>query len=151
MKRVRIDGRPLPAMTVGTVQLGMDYGIANESGKPDEKLLAECPYLYYYNFSKENQTGYERVNGTNWYYEARFWSGMPDLNLDSDAVFDEITKITKFWNDRGVDGFRLDAVTSYYTDNNEKNIEFMTKLKKNIVVFYNIWYNHHVVVGNLFS
>lgn len=106
--------------------------IYDESGKPDEKLLAECPYLYYYNFSKENQTGYERVNGTNWYYEARFWSGMPDLNLDSDAVFDEITKITKFWNDRGVDGFRLDAVTSYYTDNNEKNIEFMTKLNSMI-------------------
>ena len=36
MKRVNTGGRPLPAMTVGTVQLGMDYGIANESGKPDE-------------------------------------------------------------------------------------------------------------------
>ena len=36
MKHVSIDGRHLPAMTIGTVQLGMDYGIANESGKPDE-------------------------------------------------------------------------------------------------------------------
>ncbi len=98
------------------------------NGNPDEKLLGECPYLYYYNFAKEKQTGYEKVNGTNWYYEARFWSGMPDLNLDNEAVFDEITEIVKFWTARGVDGFRLDAVTSYYTDNNEKNIEFMTKL-----------------------
>ncbi len=37
MKRVNTGGRPLPAMTVGTVQLGMDYGIANDSGKPDEE------------------------------------------------------------------------------------------------------------------
>ncbi len=102
--------------------------IYDANGNPDEKLLAECPYLYYYNFAKENQTGFEKVNGTNWYYEARFWSGMPDLNLDNEAVFGEITEIIKFWTDRGVDGFRLDAVTSYYTDNNEKNIEFMTKL-----------------------
>ena len=102
--------------------------IYDANGKPVEKLLSDCPYLYYYNFSQEKQTGYEKVNGTNWYYEARFWSGMPDLNLDNEAVFDEITEIVKFWTDRGVDGFRLDAVTSYYTDNNEKNIEFMTKL-----------------------
>ena len=29
-----------------------------------------------------------------------------------------------FWLDRGVDGFRLDAVTSYYTDNPEAGIDF---------------------------
>ena len=44
------------------------------------------------------------------YYEARFWSGMPDLNLDSPVVREEIQKIASFWFERGVDGFRLDAV-----------------------------------------
>ena len=93
---------------------------------------ADCPYLYYYNFSNEPQTGYEKLAGTNWYYEARFWSGMPDLNLDNDMVKEEIADITQFWIDRGVDGFRLDAVTSYYTDNDTSNIEFMTWLNDTI-------------------
>ncbi len=99
---------------------------------PIPELLAECPYLYYYNFSREKQAGFEKLGGTEWYYEARFWSGMPDLNLDNDKVKEEIAQITKFWIDRGVDGFRLDAVTSYYTENDPKNIEFMTWLNDTI-------------------
>ena len=101
--------------------------IYTENGDPIAELQSECPYLYYYNFSRDQQTGYEKVNGTEWYYEARFWSGMPDLNLDNEEVFNEIKGITQFWTDRGVDGFRLDAVAYYYTDDNEKNIEFMTR------------------------
>jgi glycosidase len=102
------------------------------SGNAIEDLVDKCPYLYYYNFSKDNQSGYEKVAGTDWYFEARFWSGMPDLNLDDDMVKEEISDITKFWLDRGVDGFRLDAVTSYYTDNDTSNIEFMTWLNDTV-------------------
>ncbi len=40
-----------------------------------------CPYFGYYNFSRTQQDGYAPLEGTNWYYEARFWSEMPDLNL----------------------------------------------------------------------
>ena len=43
---------------------------------------------------------------------------MPDLNLQSEAVRGEIDKVTSFWLDRGVDGFRLDAVI-YYNNNNQ--------------------------------
>nr|WP_297709119.1 alpha-amylase family glycosyl hydrolase [uncultured Butyrivibrio sp.] len=99
---------------------------------PIATLQDECPYLYYYNFSKDKQAGFEKVNGSDWYYEARFWSGMPDLNLDNDKVKEEISDITKFWIDRGVDGFRLDAVTSYYTDNDTKNTEFLTWLNDTV-------------------
>lgn len=99
---------------------------------PIEALEKECPYLYYYTFTQDQKTGYEKVNGTNWYYEARFWSEMPDLNLDCEKVREEISDITAFWLDKGVDGFRLDATTYYYTDNNEKNIEFMTWLNDTV-------------------
>ncbi len=109
-----------------------DNGDASDSFAPVKELQEECPYLYYFNFSKEKQAGFERLNGTEWYYEARFWSGMPDLNLDNPKVKEEIADITKFWIDRGVDGFRLDAVTSYYTDNDTKNIEFMTWLNDTV-------------------
>ena len=83
-----------------------------------------CPYFDYYNFTRKQEFGYAPVEGTNWFYEARFWSEMPDLNLDNKAVRNEIKDIVSFWLDKGVDGFRLDAVTSYHTDRLEENIAF---------------------------
>ena len=88
--------------------------------------LSICPYAGYYNFTKSGASGYEKLEGSDWYYEARFWSGMPDLNLDNDAVKEEIKEITNFWLSRGVDGFRLDATTSYYTGNDKATIDFLT-------------------------
>lgn len=89
-----------------------------------------CPYFDYYHFSREFQSGYEKLPDTNWYYEARFWDQMPDLNLDSEQVRNEIVSIMKFWLDHGTDGFRLDAVTSYYTGDPEKNTAFLRWLSE---------------------
>ena len=95
----------------------------------EEPSAADCPYVEYYHFSKEAQSGYALLSGTEWYYEAQFWEGMPDLNLDSEAVRGEISAILRFWLERGVDGFRLDAVTSYYTGDQSSNLAFLTWLK----------------------
>ena len=89
-----------------------------------EPSVDYCPYFDYYNFSREPKDGYVPLEGTNWYYEARFWDGMPDLNLSSDAVRDEIRQVVQFWLDKGVDGFRLDALTSYYTEDTNASIGF---------------------------
>jgi glycosidase len=43
------------------------------------------------------------------HYYGLFWSGMPDLNLESPAVREEMLAAMRFWLDRGVDGFRIDA------------------------------------------
>ncbi len=93
-----------------------------EGAEPD---ASECPYVDYYNFAKEQNGGYCELEGTDWYYEAQFWSEMPDLNWDNDAIKAEFEQITKFWLDQGIDGFRLDAVKEFYTGNNEKNIEIL--------------------------
>lgn len=54
---------------------------------------------------------------------------MPDLNLSSENVRAEIKNIMKYWLiDYNVDGFRLDAVTSYYTGNLQGNIDFLAWL-----------------------
>ncbi len=37
MKCMDVGGKKLSAMTIGTVQLGMNYGIANTGGKPDQE------------------------------------------------------------------------------------------------------------------
>lgn len=94
----------------------------------------KCPYLKYYHFIKDDtdRTGYAKLSGTDYAYEARFWEGMPDLNLDQQKVRNEIAKVTQYWTDLGVDGFRLDATTSYYTGQNSKNIGFMTWLDKTV-------------------
>ncbi|MDE5897086.1 MAG: alpha-amylase [Clostridia bacterium] len=94
--------------------------------KNGETTGENAKYIEYYNFSQSSQTGYNQVNGANWYYESRFDKIMPDLNLDSSVVREEIKSIFEFWlKDMDCDGFRLDAVTSYYTGNVQKNVEFL--------------------------
>ena len=107
-------------------------GITFEDGEYSASFYIDCPKLSYYNFANEQLAGYEPLPGTEYFYEARFWSGMPDLNLDSDAVRREIADITGFWLEHGVDGFRLDAVTYYYTGNDSANIDFMTWLNDTV-------------------
>ena len=85
-------------------------------------------YGDYYNFNMEGGKGYTKVANSLFYYESQFDSGMPDLNLDSVKVRQEIKNIIKFWLDLGCDGFRLDAVTSYYTGDIDKNVEFLSWL-----------------------
>ena len=89
-----------------------------------------CPYMPFYHFSREAQDGYAPLGESGWYYEARFWSEMPDLNLDDPGVRNEIFYVLAYWLDHGADGFRLDAVTSYYTGNPEANREFLRWLKE---------------------
>jgi glycosidase len=50
-------------------------------------------------------------------YCGYFSHTMPDLNMNNPAVFDEIVAISKFWIDKGVEGFRLDAVLHLFGDN----------------------------------
>ena len=94
-----------------------------EGAEPDE---TECPFAGYYNFSKESKSGYFKVPNTDWYYEAQFWSEMPDLNLGNEQVRAEFESIVDFWLDLGVDGFRLDAAKEYYSNSADANIEVLT-------------------------
>ena len=50
------------------------------------------------------------------YYLHNFLSQQPDLNLHNTGVQDELFQVAKFWLDKGVDGFRLDATNFYMHD-----------------------------------
>jgi alpha-glucosidase len=50
-----------------------------------------------------------------WYYHA-FYPQQPDLNWRNPAVEARMFATLKFWVDRGVDGFRLDAVNTLFED-----------------------------------
>lgn len=95
----------------------------SEGAEPD---VTECPYVDYYNFSREKKGGYCQLPGTDWYYEAQFWSEMPDLNLGSEAVRQEFAEIVDFWLNLGVDGFRLDAAKEYYSGSVDANVEVLS-------------------------
>ena len=98
-----------------------------------QKRKEDSPFLEYYHFTKEPGAKSVQLNGTKWYYEEQFsGGGMPDLNLDSGAVRSEILDIMTFWlSDVGVDGFRLDAVTSFYTGDTARNVAFLNWMKEN--------------------
>ncbi|MGX7196643.1 alpha-amylase family glycosyl hydrolase [Enterococcus olivae] len=81
-------------------------------------------YREYYHFSEVSQAGYTKL-GNGWYYESQFWSGMPDLNLDNPDVRNEIEKMSHFWLDKGIAGFRLDATSHFFENDVQKNVEFL--------------------------
>ncbi len=86
----------------------------------------EDGYAQYYNFKKGSDSTYaRRVTNSDYFYEGQFSSEMPDWNLSYQGTRDYFEEVVKFWLDRGVDGFRLDAV-KYFTDSKTDGIEFMT-------------------------
>ncbi|MBD5464254.1 MAG: alpha-amylase [Lachnospiraceae bacterium] len=87
----------------------------------------ECKYFQYYHFAKEKLAGYYYpIEGTEWYYEGKFWSEMPDLDLENEEVRQEFTDICQFWLDLGVDGFRLDAAKEYISDRTADNVKILS-------------------------
>ncbi len=50
------------------------------------------------------------------YYLHNFLKSQPDLNFHTPAVQDALLDVTRFWLDRGVDGFRLDTINFYFAD-----------------------------------
>ncbi len=101
-----------------------DYLRTLKDGEEPDKNV--CPYVSYYNFSKEkkNEAWYS-VEGTDWYYEGVFWSEMPDLNLEDDNLRKEFETISDFWIEHGVDGYRMDAAMHYEDDDQGATLEIM--------------------------
>ncbi|AHD10436.1 alpha-amylase family glycosyl hydrolase [Phaeobacter gallaeciensis] len=50
------------------------------------------------------------------YYLHNFLVSQPDLNFHCPAVQDALLDVTRFWLERGVDGFRLDTINFYFHD-----------------------------------
>lgn len=55
------------------------------------------------------------------YYMHTFLTSQPDLNFHNPEVRKAVLDTARFWLDRGVDGFRLDAVNHYFHDRKLRN------------------------------
>ena len=118
----------------------------------EEPDYTECPYAEYYNFTKEHTGGTYYGLGNGWYYEGEFWSEMPDLNFESEALKEEFKEIAKFWIDKGVDGFRMDAVMHIYEDQTDNNNELLDwfysyckSLNPDFYMVSEVWANASVI------
>ena len=91
----------------------------------------DSTFIGYYNFQQKEESKFVPLGDTGWYYEEQFsGGGMPDLNADNPDVRTQISIILNFWlNEMDADGFRLDAVTSFYAGQADKNIEFLNWIK----------------------
>ncbi|MBQ8572197.1 MAG: hypothetical protein IJ451_01870 [Ruminococcus sp.] len=86
-------------------------------------------YTKYYRFKAAGFTspgeGWRQVIGVpGVWYEGQFSPEMPEWNLAYDGTRDYFEEIAKFWLERGVAGFRLDAV-KYMTDETTDGVEFL--------------------------
>jgi alpha-glucosidase len=55
------------------------------------------------------------------YFMHNFLTSQPDLNFHNMEVQQALLDVTKFWLDRGVDGFRLDTINFYVHDRELRN------------------------------
>jgi len=113
------------------------------------------PYLDYYTLvtedEMENGKTYYPFYG-DYYYEGNFSSSMPELNMDSPAVRDEILNIMQYWYDLGVKGFRLDAAKYIYFGDDTKNIEFWNwfvseakKMRSDTYIVGEVWSGDYLI------
>ncbi|CAH2229153.1 maltase A1-like [Pararge aegeria] len=108
----------------------------NESEWFNRSIAGEAPYNEYYvwadglNATYDNGTVYTKPP-SNWisnfrksawefnevrgqYYLHQFVIGQPDLNYRSNYVQEAMKNVLRFWLDKGVSGFRVDAVNKLY-------------------------------------
>jgi alpha-glucosidase len=67
---------------------------------------------------------------TNQYYYHFFYIQQPDLNWRNPQVENAMFNMLRFWLDRGVAGFRLDAVPTLFEDPSLKNEEVLPGMNK---------------------
>ena len=83
----------------------------------------------WFNFSIEPKQGY--IKYRDYYVESRFnTTSMCDFNLENEDVINEMGNILNFWAEKGVGGYRFDAV-KYFVGEGVKDvtIEICNKLK----------------------
>ena len=121
----------------------------------------ECKYFGYYNFveSETNPgTSYSKVGGTMYHVECDFGANMHDLNWDSEEMRAEIADIMRFWLEKGVHGFRIDAAKHFYSSSVTKNVEVLkwlqetaTSIKPDAYMVAEVWETNYGVLAEYYT
>ena len=101
-------------------------------------------YRNWYVWKDTAPSGWNIFGANPWYstkngaYFAAFYSGMPDFNLNNQAVVDYHQNNLRFWLNRGVDGFRFDAVGNLIEnsagawESQPESVALMGKVQQNV-------------------
>jgi alpha-glucosidase len=98
-----------------------------------KSIKREKPYDEYYIWRDAIMENGDRKPPNNWlsvfgnsswewndereqYYFHQFVAGQPDLNYRNAELREEMKNVLTFWMDRGVEGFRIDAINHMYED-----------------------------------
>jgi alpha-glucosidase len=77
------------------------------------------------------------------YYLHNFLTSQPDLNFHNPQVVEALLDVTRFWLERGVDGFRLDTINFYYADKELRSNPALPKDQRNATIAPSVNpYNH---------
>ncbi len=82
----------------------------------DSSRYSQAPVL----FRKFETSNWEWDEVAGQYYFHRFLRHQPDLNYENPWVQEQMLEVVQFWLERGVDGFRLDAVPFLYEEENSR-------------------------------
>ncbi|MGZ3838459.1 MAG: glycoside hydrolase family 13 protein [Flavisolibacter sp.] len=110
-----------------------------EKGKP--------PYRY--SLFDINHDAWRYDSLTNAYYLHYFSRKQPDLNWENPMVRKEVYGIMKFWADKGIDGFRLDAFQFVAKDTTFPN--FPPHFEKNFSRYYAMQGNLHGYLQEMYQ
>jgi oligo-1,6-glucosidase len=97
-----------------------------EKGKP--------PYRW--SFFDVNSDAWKYDAQTNSYYLHYFSQKQPDLNWENPKLREEVYEIMRFWLDKGIDGFRMDAFQFASKDTTWP--ELPIGFEKNIIKYYGV-------------
>jgi glycosidase len=94
----------------------MNHSAAQHPAFVNANSSGSNAYRNWYVFQASQPQGWSVYGGNPWrsgnggYYYAPFWDQMPDFNLKNADVVNFHRDNLRFWLNRGVDGFRFDAV-----------------------------------------
>lgn len=127
------------------IKVIMDFEINHTSTQNqwfiDASTNKSSPYRDYYIWTDDmSKVTHSSAMGTkdwtkngsnNELYYSIFDKGMPDLNMDNPNVVNEVERVAKFYLDKGIDGFRLDAA-KWIFDQKSKNVAFWKEFNQYI-------------------
>jgi glycosidase len=94
----------------------MNHSAAQHPAFVNAASGADNSWRNWYVWQSTKPSGWSIYGSNPWYssasgaYFAGFWDQMPDFNLSNSATVDWHTSNLRYWLNRGVDGFRFDAV-----------------------------------------